>query len=161
VQVNQDEEQAMQSGDTLDLNQLLGAWQLRSWQIHNPTHDSSLYPFGEDAQGLLIYSPTGLVSASISQAQHVVWSGKPSNDDLAAAYKSQLHYVARFSLRGNCVTHAVQMSSNPALIGHAHSRQIHIIDAQTLRYEGVDHPGTSAERRHTFIWRRLPAHPPQ
>ena len=48
---------------------LHGVWQLESWTIGYSDRDAFTYPFGEEPQGLLLYSPAGWMSASISAAQ--------------------------------------------------------------------------------------------
>lgn len=146
----------MSSDRELQPTDLIGAWNLQSWQMLSGPENTVHYPYGEDAEGLLIYSAAGLVSATIGRRERAPWQGKPGDADLADAFKSYLHYLARFSLSQNLVTHAVIMASAPQMVGHAHSRSIEVLAPDRLRYTGVDNPGSPAQRTHIFIWQRVP-----
>lgn len=47
------------------------------------------------------------------------------------------------------------MSSNPLLVGHAHTRDIEVIDDKTLRFTGVDNQSTAAERTNALLWEKV------
>ncbi len=48
--------------------QLSGTWELESWTIGYADRDDFSYPYGEDPQGLLLYTGDGWMSASICRA---------------------------------------------------------------------------------------------
>ena len=48
--------------------QLSGTWELESWTIGYSDRDDFSYPYGEDPQGLLLYTEDGWMSASICRA---------------------------------------------------------------------------------------------
>jgi hypothetical protein len=43
---------------------VIGTWELTSYTLRNGLDGSVVHPFGEDATGLLIYSPDGYVRAA-------------------------------------------------------------------------------------------------
>lgn len=140
----------MNSDYELQPEDLVGTWSLHGWQMLSGPERATKHPFGEDAQGMLIYTAAGFVSATINQTT-------PTGDtEPARAGHSFLHYLARFQLKHNTVTHTVFMASAMQMVGHAHSRQIEVLGPDTLRYTGVDNLGSATERKHIFIWQRVP-----
>ncbi|KAL9610655.1 MAG: hypothetical protein Q9167_004664 [Letrouitia subvulpina] len=76
--------------------QLIGAWELVKYSApKEQDHNNVVYPMGEDAQGIIMYTPDGYMSAQIQK------SGQPKFqiDDLNAGTEEELravgkHYVA-------------------------------------------------------------------
>lgn len=64
---------------------LIGAWSLVEWQILDPCDDRAHYPFGNDAIGLLCYTPDGMMNASIARStREALPAGSPRNANQAA-----------------------------------------------------------------------------
>ena len=135
---------------------LLGAWNLVDWQIETLDSGHISWPFGQDAQGLLLYAPSGWMSATLSQrvrtplsASSVRQSDSASRAQIAGEY---LAYSGRWSLEGNQVTHVVSLSLNPVLLGTRQQRDI--------SFSGVDLVLSATEtagglsRVHRLRWRR-------
>ena len=52
---------------------LLGAWRLESWTVGYSDRDDFSYPYGEDPQGLLVYSDDGWMSACIARRDRALF----------------------------------------------------------------------------------------
>ncbi len=139
---------------------LVGAWTLESWTIGYADREEMSQPFGEDPQGLLIYSADGWMSAAVCRA------GRPPlpegttprsvpNELQAAAYASYFHYCGRFRVQDNDVIHYVTQSLNPNFPGTEQLRHAEL-DGRTLVLSGKDRLG-SRERFHSLVWHRVPA----
>ena len=83
-------------------DQLIGAWKLVSY-IEKPLDGSApTYPFGEDAQGIIMYTHDGFMSAQLSVRERAPfasddWSnGKP--EKFAAAAQSYFAYTGPFQV---------------------------------------------------------------
>ena len=111
---------------------LQGSWQLESWTIGYSDRDDFTYPFGEDPQGLLLYTNDGWVSASIARHDRALLpedvNFRKIPDRLKAdAFASYFHYA-----------------------GHAE------LDGQTLVLSAKDQAG-DVVRFHSLVWHRLAA----
>ncbi|KAH0038525.1 hypothetical protein KCU78_g1483, partial [Aureobasidium melanogenum] len=81
------------SSETLK-KQLIGAWKLLSWTIEEESGKKS-YPFGENVQGIIMYTPDGFMSAQIMQPGAQKWH---VNDLIGGTQEEKAdamsHYVA-------------------------------------------------------------------
>lgn len=112
-------------------DQLIGTWKLESMRT---TYDSGreFFPMGEDAQGWLLYTADGYMSAFLSK------SGRPafetgemlSADDAekVRAWDSFFSYCGPYEVRGEEVVHHIEGCIYPNWIGQAQAR--------TMRLEG-------------------------
>jgi hypothetical protein len=114
---------------------LLGGWQLESWSF---VYDDGRveYPMGPDAKGYILYTPAGQVSATIMRAD-----------------KSECFaYAGRYEIADGSVFHAIELPTDPALIGVRSTRRI-ALEGERLTLSGPDFlPGT--ERSQRIVWRR-------
>ena len=73
---------------------LLGAWQLVSWSLVYADGRPAEYPLGEDAAGIIMYTPDGHVSATLMQKQRP--AAAPATDaEKATAYSESFAYAGR------------------------------------------------------------------
>lgn len=138
---------------------LLGAWQLESWTIGYSDRDDFSYPYGEDPQGLLMYTSDGWMSASISRRKRDVFpedvNFRKLPDELkAAAFSSYFHYAGRFQEVEGDVIHYVSQSLNPNFPGSEQLRHAEL-DGQTLVLSGKDQVG-EVTRFHSLVWHKAP-----
>lgn len=137
--------------------QLVGAWQLESWTIGYSDRDDFSYPYGEDPEGLLVYSADGWMSASIARTDRALFPEnvhyrKLPEDAKSAAFSSYFHYAGRFRLTGGDVVHSVSQSLNPNFPGTEQLRHAEL-DGQTLVLSGKDQVG-GVTRFHSLVWHR-------
>ena len=139
---------------------LLGAWKLESWTVGYSDRNDFSYPYGEDPQGLLLYSDDGWMSASI--ARH---SRDRLPDDVpfrklpeamkAEAFSSYFHYAGRYRVVDGDVIHYVSQSLNPNFPGTEQLRHAEL-DGQTLVLSGKDSVA-GVIRFHSLVWHKLAA----
>ena len=116
---------------------LAGAWRLESWSFEYDDVRPSEYPRGRQARGLLLYLPSGELSATLV-------STTPPPASLA--------YAGRWSVEEGVVHHAIEIASDPALAGVTTRRGLQL-EGDRLVLTGADfRPGTG--RHQKIVWRR-------
>ena len=130
---------------------LMGAWQLESWSLVYDDGRPPEYPLGADAQGVIMYTADGHVSATLMRSirPHQV---PASIEDKARAYDESFAYAGRFDVRGGAVYHSIQIATNPALIGITSMRNIEL-NAPRLVLGGPDFTSEYA-RTQRIVWVR-------
>ena len=103
---------------------IVGVWDLEAWR--RVTGTEVVYPLGEDASGILIYSSDGRMSVQLSAATRTPWqtpdplTGDAS--DRAAAYSTYLAYWGRYEVRSDAVVHLIDDSLFPSWSGAEQAR---------------------------------------
>jgi hypothetical protein len=125
--------------DTSLREQLIGAWKLVSY-VEEPidpplrkgygvTGDAAPdYPFGEDAQGIIMYTPDGFMSAQLSRRDRAPfasddWS-KGAPEEFATAASSYFAYTGPFHVdeANQTLTHTMFISLFPNWTGQTQPR---------------------------------------
>jgi hypothetical protein len=119
---------------------LVGGWRLEGWSYIYGDGRPDEYPLGPDACGLLLYTPTGQVSATIMRADR--------SDCFA--------YAGRYEVKDGAVFHAIEISTNAALIGLTSTRRI-ALDGDRLTLSGPDFTSGTG-RTQKIVWSRLRSH---
>ncbi len=140
---------------TLTPDTLVGAWTLVDWHIEM-ADGRKTYPFGRDATGLIVYTASGWMSATLSQHTRTPLSAASVRQaDLASrahAMSEYLAYTARWELDGNNVVHTVILSLNAALIG---TRQVRVASfAGTHLLLAAEESDGVTRRVHRITWQR-------
>lgn len=135
---------------------LIGAWSLVYWRIEYSI-ERITFPFGEDAEGLLVYSDEGWMSACISS------SNRDESDrtnmrlvsmkQQAQAFSSYFSYAGRFDVADETVTHHVQIALNQSMVGTSQQRRIHL-RGDKLLLSASEETGPGECRHHALLWRR-------
>lgn len=138
--------------------ELNGTWQLESWTIGYSDRDDFTYPYGEEPQGLLLYTTDGWMSASINRKEREplpqdVSFRKLPDETRAEAFSSYFHYAGRYRVVEGDVIHYVTQSLNPNFPGSEQLRHAEL-DGQTLVLSGKDQVGETA-RFHSLVWHKL------
>ena len=95
----------------MKLEQLTGTWTLQSFQIES--NEGSRSDWGNHAQGLLIYSPSGHMSVSINKDVE----NDPEQNEAQNLFDSILFYSGTYQVEGSTIKHRVTQASNPTRIG--------------------------------------------
>ena len=138
---------------------LQGTWQLESWTIGYSDREDYTYPFGENPEGLLLYTGDGWMSASICRSgrprlpEDVNFRKLPA-DLRADAFSSYFHYAGRYRVVDGDVIHSVSQSLNPNFPGSEQLRHAEL-DGQTLVLSGKDEMG-GVTRFHSLVWHKQP-----
>jgi hypothetical protein len=142
----------------IDVQQLLGAWQLKRWVVDYSDNRPSEHPFGFDAIGLIVYETSGWMSAMLSRRSRSPLSAASAHQaDLASkarALDEYLVYTARWRVEGQEVVHHVTSALNPVLIG-TEQRRAAVREGDELRLTAVEHlrrGGSTLQRTHLLHW---------
>ena len=136
---------------------LVGAWRLESWTVGYSNRDDFSYPYGEDPQGLLVYSDDGWMSACIARNDRALFPDnvnyrKMPDADKGEAFSSYFHYAGRYRVQEGDVIHYVTHSLNPNFPGSEQLRHAEL-DGLTLVLSGKDKAG-EVTRFHSLVWHR-------
>ena len=90
--------------------QLVGGWQLCSWELDYADTGVTRYPYGQQARGLLLYTADGWMNAVIerggrSQVPAGVNPRAIEPDLLATAYREFFQYAGHYRIEGDAVVH--------------------------------------------------------
>jgi len=144
----------------LEADRLVGTWQLRHW--HTVYEDgTTTEPFGPGAEGLLLYSADGWMSACIMAAGRARLSGTNPREapelERAAAFDGYFSYAGRWRILERRVQHEVTLALNPGLVGTLQLRDARLADQElTLSAEESVRGGM---RLHRLVWRRPARYP--
>ena len=131
-------------------DQLIGAWTLQSY-IASPIDGSPpFHPLGEDARGLLLYTPDGYMSAQLMRVGRPAFASGDWFDGTHQEYEDAAAYVAysgrfRVDEASSTLTHDISISFFPNWLGQAQIRAaelagdvLRLIPAAPIRSGGKD-----------------------
>ena len=134
-----------------EANGLIGAWRLVRWSLVYADGRAPDYPLGEDAQGILMYTADGHVSATLMKKARPA-QAPVSEAEAARAYGESFAYAGRYEVRDGAAYHSIQIATNPALIGITSTRHI-ALEGDRLILSGPDF-AASSPRTQRIEWRR-------
>ena len=135
----------------------MGGWRLRRWTI---THGDGriVFPFGDKASGLILYTPDGAMSAIIAEAGRKALSSPSMKTapeaERAHAFSSFFAYGGRFEIEDDEVVHHVTTALNPALVGTEQRRRMQFNADGSLTLSADEQDGQGGMRRHAIEWQR-------
>ncbi|MCJ1324751.1 hypothetical protein MMC10_001413 [Thelotrema lepadinum] len=150
-------------------HQLIGAWELVEYSAFPSSNPSNkVYPMGRDAQGIIMYTHTGYMSAQLQIPGQPKFKSDDSSggsaEELAEAGKNYLAYTVPFYLDESgdqpLLQHHMTNCSFPNWLGNTQRRLVNIRkkgDEQylTLGPEG-EMPIMGKNRVAQLVWRKLP-----
>ncbi len=139
--------------------EILGAWALVSYELRAIDGTLIEYPFGDDAQGFLIYTDDGYMSAQLMRRDRPLYE-HPSGaggttEQSAAAARGYLAYSGPFDVdeENGAVRHHASISLYPNWAGRDQVRHADLRDGRlVLVADIVDASGSGA--RASLTWRR-------
>ena len=138
-------------------DRLVGAWKLVSVLTKTSTGEINESPYGLSPVGFLSYTEDGRVTALIS------YDGRKSLpvsggtlEEQAEAYQTFFGYAGRYTLKGDKVTHTVEISS---IQNYVDQNLVRWVKFEGDRIVLVTPPMPVNGKMQTFelIWQRLPA----
>jgi hypothetical protein len=143
----------------LTAESLVGAWQLQRWEtVREDARQGRTVslPFGAGAEGLLLYTADGWMSATImAEGRRPLSRANPRGApaaERAAAFDGYFSYAGRWSVQGSQVHHEVTVALNPAMVGTLQVREARLVGRTlTLSAEETVADGV---RRHRLVWKR-------
>ncbi len=139
---------------------LVGTWRLVRFEVHRSGGQPPILPFGEGAEGLLIYGADGWMSAVLAHGEREELStrrlesaGKAPDREKAAAFETYLSYAGRWRIDGDEVVHSVEHALVPNIEGTELRRAWQLDgDRLVLSYQMVGRRGLP--RRYELVWER-------
>lgn len=130
---------------------LTGTWRLERWEMVYEDGRLPECPLGEDAEGFLIYTADGYVSASLARSRRAPLD-QGDDSAKARAFDAYFGYAGRYAVRGGAVIHRIAIAPNPALTGVETLRNVSL-EGDRLTLSGPDFAAASP-RSHRIVWRR-------
>ncbi|MCC5868254.1 MAG: lipocalin-like domain-containing protein [Gammaproteobacteria bacterium] len=136
---------------------LVGGWDLLDWRIETTAQITPSHPFGADAQGQIMYTADGRMSAVIARAGRVPLSTpsprQASAEECREAFTSFFCYAGTWHLEGDTVVHRLRLALNPAMLGTEQRRKARLA-GDRLELSASESLGGGRERRHRITWQR-------
>jgi len=141
--------------------QLIGAWRLVSYTETPVGGSAKRFPLGEDAQGIITYTPDGYMSAQLmKRARRPFASGdwyRGTPEEFAEEGGRYLAYSRPFDVdeQQQSLTHSMIVALYPGWVGHVQARVVKAIDGKRLHLTTAD-PTLSggAQVLADLIWQR-------
>ena len=135
-------------------DQIIGAWELISFSAHLPDNESDkVYPMGADAQGIIMYTPDGYMSAQLQASENLESFSK------YMAYTGQFYLDEEGDKYGPILLHHMRNSNIQNMVGDTQRRLVQIVDENDGKYLVLGVKGTMSIRGEERVvrvrWRRL------
>ena len=116
---------------------LIGAWTLESYQSRRIDGSNVIYPFGPDAQGIILYTADGFMSTQLMRSGRKPFTGgdphKAQDDELTSAASGYLAYSGPFTITDDCqIAHHIVVSLLPNWVRET---QYHVAHLKGSRLE--------------------------
>ena len=138
----------------------VGTWRLISWEAHS-SDGKVTYPFGEDADGFIMYALDEHMSVVIFRAEREPFGTSDvlagSEKQLAAAARSYISYAGRFEVQGERVRHFVEASLFPDWVGSTQAR-LYEFEGDRLMLSTDLMPLGGEQMRAVLTWERVLRH---
>ena len=133
----------------LGKDDFLGAWMLDEWYVEDESGARS-HPMGRDAQGIILYTDDGYMSATVHTKERFLPADRPTDEDRVEAFTSYVNYAGRWDIDGVTIVHSVEHALDPNLQGLSIAR---IVDHEDTRmtFKGTV-PGATGT--HIIVWKR-------
>lgn len=139
----------------LTTDQLVGTWQLQRW-LCRYEDGTATEPFGAGAEGLLLYSADGWMSACIMASGRPRLSAANPREapqgERAAAFDGYFSYAGRWRIVEGRVQHEVTLALNPGMVGTLQLRDAELAGSG-LTLSAAE-PVRGGTRLHRLVWRR-------
>jgi len=140
-------------------NKLINTWTLVSFEIRKEDGDT-VYPFGKDAKGMLIYTSSGKFSAQVMRNDRPKFKSddqlKGSDEEIASSFKGVISYFGHFTVdeSKNSVFHNVESSLFPNWNGISMKR-IAKIENNTLELSTEPTSWSGENTIAMLVWKRI------
>ncbi|WP_433298400.1 lipocalin-like domain-containing protein [Pseudonocardia sp. CA-142604] len=142
--------------------QLVGAWELVSYEARSDNDEQTVHPMGDDASGYVMYTPDGHVSVQIMRPGRVPYQvagpGEGTAAERAEAAGGYLAYSGSYRVVDNSVVvHEIDVSLLPNWVGESLRRKV-TLDGPRLELTTIT-PIVIDGRPHTAVltWDRAEA----
>ena len=138
---------------------IVGTWRLQSWVAQDQESGALVDVFGANPSGYLIYTPGGRVTVNLTAEGRKPLSGDRFSspvEERALAFSTAIAYSGTYTVKGDAVTHRVEVASFPNWVGTEQVRFARI-DGDTLTMKTPPIPGPPDGRKKvmTLILKRI------
>jgi hypothetical protein len=143
--------------------EVVGTWELTSYTLRDGLTGSVMHPFGEDASGLLIYSPDGYMSVQLMRANRPLFdradSGGGTAEQTASAAAGYLPYSGPFDVdeSDGTVRHEATISLLPNWLDRPLLRHS-TLEGNQLTLTGTSTDADGGTTLASLVWTRPPQH---
>jgi hypothetical protein len=140
----------------METRTLIGAWQLvRYWTRYDG--GERIFPLGEDAVGLILYTPDGFMTGTMQRARPLRFAVADRLNAMAPekarAFDDYVTYCGRWRLDGDRVLHHIEASLLPNWIGEVQPREVRWLADDRIELVGAW--AFDGRRREAVVeWRR-------
>jgi hypothetical protein len=99
---------------------IVGTWRLESWIAQDQESGEVVDVFGAHPSGYMIYTPGGRVTVNLTAEGRKPLSGDRFSspaEERAAAFSTAIAYSGTYTVKGETVTHRVEVASFPNWVG--------------------------------------------
>jgi hypothetical protein len=128
---------------SLHRNEILGSWELVSFQAHDTTTGDVRHPLGGRPRGLILYTDDGFMSAQLAP------EGAGTDLGEYIAYSGPFHVDEQAST----VRHDVRMATMPDLVAQPQLRHVSL-EPGRLTLSATMTDDTGATTHSTLTWQR-------
>ena len=119
---------------------MLGTWALDEWYVEDEDGARS-HPMGRDAQGVIVYTEDGYMSAIVRAKDRFLPADRPTDEDRVETFASYVNYAGSWN---------VDDALDPNIQGLTITRAVDHEGAR-MTFSGAAPGGTGA---HVVVWKR-------
>jgi hypothetical protein len=139
------------------MNEIVGSWRLERYEAGTSTGETA-YPLGKDADGYLVYTADGHMSATLTRRGRSPFADATrsgaTTQEKVRAYDDYVAYAGRYEIRDDTVVHHVDCALFPNWVGQPLERFFERHGDTLIITTGAF--GAFAE--HRLVWKRATAH---
>jgi len=138
-------------------HQFIGTWKLL--KCHHELEDGSVvYPLGESAKGLLVYTTEGYMTGALMQPDRASFKTRElfsgSQEEKAFAMEGYLHYAGRYQVHKDEIWHFVELSLFPNWIGTTQKRKFKFYENKLVLSVGP-YVANGISQTACLLWERV------
>lgn len=138
---------------------ITGTWRLQSWVAQDQESGATVDVFGANPSGYMIYTPGGRVTVNLTAEGRKPLSGDRFSspvEERALAFSTSIAYSGTYTLKGDAVTHRVEVASFPNWVGTEQVRFARMEgDTLTLKTPPIAGPPDGRQKVMTLVLKRL------
>ena len=138
---------------------IVGTWRLQSWVAQDQESGATVDVFGANPTGYMIYTPGGRVTVNLTAEGRKPLSGDRFSspvEERALAFSTSIAYSGTYTVKGDAVTHRVEVASFPNWVGTEQVRVVRIDgDTLTIKTPPIAGPPDGRQKVMTLVLKRL------
>ena len=138
---------------------IAGTWRLQSWVAQDQESGATVDVFGANPSGYMIYTPGGRVTVNLTAEGRKPLTGDRFSspaEERALAFSTSIAYSGTYTLKGDAVTHRVEVASFPNWVGTEQVRFAQIDgDTLTMKTPPIAGPPDGRRKVMTLVLKRL------